>query len=194
MAQSRSPAEIARDRVLISELYLRHKRQDEIAAELKMSQSTVSRDLKALQALWLERSVMNIDAAKAQALASIDNLERVYWDAWISSKGQFKTTTRKQIMRAARAKPVPADSQKEGDKPKEPAPDIASQEMTEHTETLTGDPRFLDGVMDCIRRRCEILGIDAPKKTDLTTGGQKLTQPITTVEIVKQYERPNDEQ
>ena len=185
MAQSRSPAEISRDRVLISELYLRHKRQDEIAAELKMSQSTVSRDLKALQALWLERSVMNIDAAKAQALASIDNLERVYWDAWISSKGQFKTTTKKQIMRAARAKPIA-----EGQKPDEPAPGIASQEMTEHTETLTGDPRFLDGVMDCIRRRCEILGIDAPKKTDLTSGGQKITQPVTTVEIVKTYEKP----
>ncbi len=189
MAQSRSPAETARDRVLISRLYLKHKRQDEIAAELNLSQSTVSRDLKALQTLWLEKSIMNIDAVKARELEKIDLLELTYWEAWQSSIGQSVSTTKKSVMRAARPKPVSP-----GQVVTASQPDVASQELTEYTEKLRGDPRFLAGVMDCIERRCAILGIDAPRKTDVMSGGQKITSPVTMVEIVKQYEKPNEDQ
>ena len=40
----------------------------------------------------------------------------------------------------------------------------ASTEAGVRKEEQIGDPRFLDGIMKCISKRCEILGLDAPKK------------------------------
>ena len=34
-------------------------------------------------------------------------------------------------------------------------------------EGQAGDPRFLDGVLKCVERRCSILGLDAPKQFKL---------------------------
>ena len=45
------------------------------------------------------------------------------------------------------------------------------QERSVMTEERTGDPRYLDGVMRCIERRCHLLGLDAPAKLDLGQGG-----------------------
>ena len=52
--------------------------------------------------------------------------------------------------------------------------------MTESIEKTSmgqaGDPRFLAGVQWCIERRCKIIGIDAPTKSELTgAGGKPLT-------------------
>ena len=34
-----------------------------------------------------------------------------------------------------------------------------------------GEPRFLQGVHGCIERRCKILGLDAPRKQEVTGFG-----------------------
>ena len=34
-----------------------------------------------------------------------------------------------------------------------------------------GDPRYLTGVMTCINKRCQLLGLDAPKDDSLTLKG-----------------------
>lgn len=46
------------------------------------------------------------------------------------------------------------------------------------------DPRFLNGVISCIDRRCKILGIDAPEKREMSgTIGVRSLQDLTDEEL-----------
>jgi hypothetical protein len=132
-------------------MYLSGVTQAVIAGNLGIDQSTVSRDLKILQQEWQVARINDIDERKRQELAKIDNLELEYWDAWRKSQNDKETVT-------ARVK-------------------AGEIETTERKEGQTGDPRFLDGVQWCINKRCELLGLNAPKGVDLTTGGEKLPEP-----------------
>lgn len=67
-------------------MYLRGKGQYEISDVLGISQATVSRDLKAIQKLWLKSSLIDFNEARAREIAKIDHLECVYWEAWEASK------------------------------------------------------------------------------------------------------------
>ena len=145
MTRRRSSAELARDRRKIADLYLKGWIQADIADELGVNQSTVSRDIKALQKDWLESALVDFNEAKSQELAKIDRLEREYWQAWERSCEDAETVTEKA--RASRGAEKPD-----------------SIEKTKQAKGQAGDPRFLNGVQWCIERRCKILGIDAPNK------------------------------
>jgi hypothetical protein len=41
-------------------------------------------------------------------------------------------------------------------------------------EGQTGNPAFLAGVLACIAKRCQILGLDEPRKMDITSAGKPL--------------------
>jgi len=127
----------------MADLYLRGWLQVDIAEELKIDQSTVSRDLSALQEEWINSALVDIDEARAKELAKVDKLEREYWDAWDRSIQDAERETKKAIA--------------VGDKE-------VKREATKTTEGQAGDPRFLSGVQWCINKRCEILGLDAPKQ------------------------------
>ena len=162
----RSSAELARDRRRIADLYLAGQIQADIAEEIGVDQSTVSRDLKALQVEWLASSLIDFDEAKAKELAKIDRLEREYWDAWEESKRDKETSITEKIA---------------SEKPRDKA--------QIRREGQVGNPSFLAGVQWCIERRCKILGLDAPKGLDLTSKGEKI-ESLTTI-IVREY--VNDE-
>ena len=138
----RSTAQIARDRRRISDLYLQGALQAEIAAQLGISQPTVSRDLKVLHEQWLADSLIDFGRAKARELAKIDALERTYHTAWIRSCEDAETM-RQEGSQAGVAK------------------------IVKTAKGQAGDPRFLTGIQWCIERRCKILGIDAPTKMDV---------------------------
>src|SRR5262249_36650196 len=84
-------------RCKVAELFLRgFKRQGELAQRLGVNRSTVSRDLKVLNARWKESAVRDLDVAKGQELERIDQLEREYLEAWEKSKSGHETTTTEQ--------------------------------------------------------------------------------------------------
>jgi hypothetical protein len=83
--KGRSPDQIARDRAEIARLYLQRRTQAEIAAQPGMSRQQVGYDLGAVRQGWLESSLTDFNARKAEELARIDRLEREYWDAWQAS-------------------------------------------------------------------------------------------------------------
>jgi predicted transcriptional regulator len=142
----RKPAEEERDRHNISRLYLAGKIQAQIAQELGISQSTVSRELKIIQGEWKIERVLDLNEAKQKELAKIDNLETTLWDAWNRS-------VRTNTIRATKASVVGGT--------------VVGQELTERTEEEIGDPKFLDGVARCIEARMRVLGIEAPRKTEV---------------------------
>jgi len=148
-APKRTTFEREKDLLGISRQYLQGITQAEIGQGLGLSQQQISYDLKALRKRWLNSSVVNIDEAKAKELARVDHLEREYWDAWEKSKNPHKTTASKKV-------------------------DGEQIEKTIQGETGTGDPRFLAGVQWCIDKRCRIFGLDAPARTDVTSGGKAI--------------------
>lgn len=161
----RSKAQTARDTRRVSELYLQGKLQSDIASLIGISQATVSRTLEKLRALWLEQSVANRGAMVALELAKVDNLELQYWQAWQASQEPKRETTTRSIS-------LPP---KKGKKGKELPPKIDfTIERGEKVIERDGSHAFLDGIQWCIERRCELLGLDAPKRADLTTGGKEI--------------------
>ena len=153
MGKRRDASQIARDRRRMADLYLQGWLQADIAAELGVDPSTVSRDLKALQAEWLQSALVDFDAAKAAELAKIDRLEREYWHAWKRSCEDAETATEKFTGNEKSPSRI---------------------EKSKRVEGQAGDPRFLTGIQWCIERRCKILGIDAPSALDVTSGGKAL--------------------
>lgn len=155
----RSEAQQERDRREIARLYLQGMYQADIAERLGLSQPTVSRDIQVLVAEWKVERVYDINEAKARELAKVDNLELEYWEAWHRSQQNAEKEVKKQ-----RAIPARKGVKEKDDK----SPVILSQDIQKISEGQTGDPRFLSGIQWCIERRCLILGVDAPKKTELT--------------------------
>ena len=146
----------------VAAMYLRGLSQREIGTALNCSQGTISKDLNTIRAEWLQSSLRNFDEAKALELARIDKVEAEAWAAWersqkdavqVKEKGGLLGTT-----------------------------EIPAMEREVTTKGQCGDPRFLTVVQDCIKKRSEILGLDAPK----TINQNHNVQPPLTRDQMKQ--------
>lgn len=139
---ARNIAPLTERQTKVAQWYLQGATQVEIGNKLEVSQPTISRDIHAIIEHWKASAVRDFDEARSQELAKIDELERTYWKAWFQSVGTSKVETIKAKSHGR----------------------AGGAEKTIKTEELNGDPRYLSGVMDCIKKRCDLLGIDAPKK------------------------------
>jgi len=157
---SRTPDQILAHREVIARRYLRGDKQTDIAADLGVSQQTISVDLKAIRKAWLESSLRDFDEMKAQELAKIDQLEVTYWEAW--DKSLQDVTEQTQY----------ANSDREGN----PVPERA----VINVRTGLGDNRWLEGVKWCIDKRLKILGMET-NRVDVTSAGKQLQTGIVTV-------------
>lgn len=131
-------------RMRISEFFLRGYCQEQIADKTGVSQAQVSRDLKAISKAWQQTAESNIARVKAQDLMKLRRLERESNEGWARSK--YKIVI-----------------EKDGD-----------GKEVEKAIPLDGNPKFLEVVLKVIQRRGEMLGYDAPKQLDHTSGGKQL--------------------
>lgn len=69
-------AQIAARRAKVAILYTRRLRQEEIAQQIGVDQSTISRDVKAIIRDWQQGAVSEVAAAKARDLGELDEIER----------------------------------------------------------------------------------------------------------------------
>ena len=161
--------QVAQRRTIVASLYLKGWTQSAIAQDQGVSQGQISQDLKAIREEWAESTIVDFNEAKLQELAKIDQLEKTYWEAW--SRSLEKTLKRSKKMKGSVEDSVETKS--------ETKPRRKDVEITETTEERLGDPRYLDGILKCIQKRCELLGIDAPEKKELTgKDGKPLTVTI----------------
>jgi DNA-binding transcriptional ArsR family regulator len=168
----RTKTQRARDERNIASLYLKGELQGDIAESLGLSQSTVSRALKSLQQDWRSSALIDINEAKARELAKIDALEMEYWTAWKRSQEDAESEITK----------MQGTPPKQGDQ--NPAP--AKLETQKKREGQSGNPAFLRGVEWCINKRCEIIGVNAPVKSEVEhKGGIELVKKTLGVEIDK---------
>jgi len=136
-----------KDLAELARRYLRGEHQADIAADLGVSQATISIDLKTLQRRWQESALVDIDEAKARELARVDNLEWEYWNAWERSCSERKVASAEVRAGDVQGKPHKSSVRK---------------------EQRDGNPAFLRGIEWCIDKRCRILGLDAPTRSELS--------------------------
>lgn len=90
--RARRQVEIVERRRRVSELYLGHVDQHEIARQLGVNQSTISRDIAALKQRWASEAVSNLqerinrdlqelDAMEAQCAVEFENTRQMGWIA-----------------------------------------------------------------------------------------------------------------
>ena len=159
-APKRTAFQIERDRRDIADKYLQGWTQARITEHLnarkdiayQLSTRMIGYDLKSVQDMWRASALIDVDEAKANALAKVDRLEREYWNAWERSCEDAETV------------------RMEG-KPTGEGEDGAPEKVVKTSKGQAGDPRFLTGVQWCIERRCKIIGVDAPTKQELSGKG-----------------------
>lgn len=116
--------------------------QAEMAKEFGVSRACIAKDQAKIRKQWANSTVRNFDEAQASELLKLDKLEAEYWAAWDKSKEPHVTH---------KTRPGRRRKGEEGD----PTPE--TEETVEYT---AGHPRFLDGVLECVRSRCKLLGLD----------------------------------
>lgn len=102
-----------------------------LAQEFGVSTTCIHKDMKRIREQWKEQTVRDFDGAQAVELRKLHALEAKYWAAWEESRAPKRTTKK-----------------------------LKTGEMEETTEYGPGNPRFLDGVLECVRSRCKLLGLD----------------------------------
>ena len=153
-ANKRTRIQIKDDRREIASLYLQGKTQQAIAERLNMTRQMVGYDLKAIQRRWWEDTSRNLDEDKARELAKLDELERTHWQAWEDSLEQVTTESS--------ARTTSGRGNGHGS---------VTEQAAIRREGKQGNPAYLRGVMECIDRRCKILGLDAPAKQEISAPG-----------------------
>lgn len=125
-------------RAKVAKLYLVGRLLTEIAATVECTVRTVTDDLNALQAQWLEEGKAFYTQRQIRELQRLDVLECEAAEAWAKSKEIGLTEMNEQSLGG-----------KDGDK-------VVNRTTRRHQ---VGDPRFLAEMRSCIEQRCKILGL-----------------------------------
>lgn len=165
-------AAIAARRAEVSKLYIQGSTQHEIAVQCGVSQQQISKDLIVIRAQWRTSTIRNFDEQKSLELSRIDQLESAAWEGYARTIGMHRVTRKETGA-------VIPDGEGTIKLP---------GKITETSEKLAGDTRFLDIVHKCVSKRCDILGLDAPKRSTLSNpDGTPLVDAVRIV-FVKQGE------
>jgi hypothetical protein len=127
-----------------------------IAEALGVSKSQITHDSRKLTQMWRESADQDTDALKAELLAGLEHVERAAWESYEKSKlnAEESSVTEREV--ASKGKAVKGSPRKK-----------KKTETTFRTKGQYGDPRFLEVATKCLHKRCEILGLDAPKKVEV---------------------------
>ena len=172
-APKRSASQILKDQAVIAELYLKGWQQATIAdfltdlavdrrPKIKYSVAMVKYDLRGIREGWLESSLRDFDAVKAEQLAKLDQLEFDAWEQWRRSCNDYS----KHVTEEKGATQFPGTNTR----------DESGEQY--------GDPRYMNVILSIIERRCRLLGLDAPQKMAPTNpAGDEPYQPKSIDEI-----------
>ena len=154
---------IASRRVRVAELLLQGNTYRQMANELGVkSTKTIFDDVEAIIGDWRKEQKHNVDEWTALELSKIGKIETQAWAAWERSQEDEETVSKKTATVTIKTKTGRGSESLE-------VPALTNEE-TRTTRGQAGDPRFLTVVLKCVIKRCELLGLDKPKKLDLGNG------------------------
>jgi len=163
----RSKADQERDRGRIEELYLEGKSHQEIAdilsseREYPVSRAIISNETQALLKYWRERAVTATEQKVALELAKLDNLEKVYWEAWERSL-QVQSIIEKTEHDDSEDRSL-GEEEKEDGRYRKGKKKREKRGVKTTLLTTVGEPKFLAGVERCILLRLKIFGVGETK-------------------------------
>ena len=102
----------------------------------------------------------------AERLADIRYTKSVTWEAYFRSIGEIKKETVKTRVISFKRSDLKLEI--EYDMGDGETIDIPVPETTVTTEIQNGDPRYLAIIADCIKQERALLGLDKPKKTEIS--------------------------
>lgn len=146
---------------------LHHQSQREIAEALGISQQLVSLELRTVKEELLLRAHENVVQMFVEELVRLRILETEYWAGWARSQMDLVTLTFKLPNESSRTTSfgVARESQ-ESDVIMKQAPPMtlpAGAKLVAHKRTRRdGNPKFLEGVHQCIAMRVRLFGLDKP--------------------------------
>jgi|GEM_PF-1568106 len=148
-----------KQRERIAQLSCEGKTVAEIARELRMRVQSVSSVTRALRKEWVKATRKNVETLIAEQLAKLDHVEQEAWQAWHRSREDAVTT-------------------KAGVK--------GAQKTAERTvRRSAGNPVYLSRILDCIQRRCRLLGLNAPTRSDFRV----LVDQLSDEEVLARAQR-----
>ena len=143
----------------VARRYLRGDLQHEIARVFEVDLRTIERDLHELREEWRKTALADTAEFKALQLAKLDEVERNAWIGWTKSQENAET------LRA----------RKRGDE----------SETEKVSKGQAGDPRFLAIVLECVEKRCKILGVAGQSPTGADeTPEESMSEPERIALIV----------
>lgn len=146
----RSQLQREQDKATISRMLLQNKTHQEIANFLEIDRSMVTKEASAIRKEWKQSSLRDFDEARGQKLAELELIKGELWQAWQQSKEQKETTLKEKIAVA------------ESDK---------RLKIATRSQSATGDPSYLSGILSCIKEESRLLGL-YPEET---AEGQSIT-------------------
>lgn len=168
----RTREQIEFDRAFCADLFLRGYTYRDIAARLnadlekrkltyRLTMPMVYYDIQQMLIEWKRNQLESIDQYVTAELQKLDKMEVEAWNAWEISKQSKKKNKTKKGGNGL----------------------MGRQIMTEEaTETTSGNPRYLDLLLNIQQRRAKMLGFDAPIKIDI---------PGVNVSVTNENERFN---
>jgi hypothetical protein len=153
---TRTKQEREQDLIFIAPFILKGVGYTQIAKELaanrtyEISVKSVTKDAKAIVDQWHKETLATLSKAKAREIAKINNLERVYHEAWERSCQPLR---KKVVKRGGDMVTDPQTNERR----------LLNPNEVREEETMVqrvGDARFLLGIERCIAARVKLLGLD----------------------------------
>lgn len=167
----RTPDEREHDLVIIADKRLEGLTMLEIAGILNasrpytLSRSMIREDIYEIERRWLEASIEATSLRKARELVRLNKLEAKFMACYERSIQKKKRLVKEQLGKpGAKGETI-----------------VRSVRVTQTEEEADGDPRFLQGVIQCIQERCRIFGVyEAAKLEHAGPGGAPIEVESTS--------------
>lgn len=158
----RSAAQKENDVLFCAEMFLKSNTYRDIATALNernkaagldytITYAQVYSDMKAVLIKWKKEQFVTIDKYISIEVQKLDRIENEAWKAWEKSTNPI---TRTKIKNSKKPNKMDAEMNE---------PDYYGYEEKSVEET-SGDPRFLDILLNAQQRRAKLLGLDSPSQ------------------------------
>lgn len=174
---TRTKGQREKDKILITKMYLEGHRLSDIASEIGVTYQTIQDVLKRLIKEWQTQAIKNIDELKAVELERINKLEVRAWKALEDSDGKVKKVVEKVGSLREALMNHALDPHADNEDPNKVNLDV---ETTTTIEKQVADPRYMKIILDCIKTRCQILGIETEDKEK----ENDKTPPVFTINVI----------
>ncbi|WJW70321.1 helix-turn-helix domain-containing protein (plasmid) [Candidatus Chlorohelix allophototropha] len=139
------------DRIRIGEFYIKGWSQARIAAELGVSQSTVSREIRRISTEWQQQYLGDYEVMVRKQLIEIDNVIAEAYAAWERSQQKHASQTRQVLESTGEA----------GSEANGRLQQFGTLKVTVSDEV--GDVAFLELIRDMLAQKAKLLDLNSPE-------------------------------